>query len=145
MSNGVNAIKGFDYQATVILDRLFDHFDHNGPRARARPEGATISIFSGSRTRSSIAVISKSRNQEKIIRAAERQERGPSRRRATNYCPTPSPTYLATFMNKFGSSATRSPRRLDRFSVHDRTPPSPRPTFARSICLSGMRQSTLQA
>jgi hypothetical protein len=40
MSNGVNAIKGFDYQATVILDRLFDHFDHNGPRARARPEGA---------------------------------------------------------------------------------------------------------
>jgi hypothetical protein len=40
MSNGINAIKGFDYQATVILDRLFDHFDRNGPEARARPEGA---------------------------------------------------------------------------------------------------------
>jgi hypothetical protein len=39
MSNGINAIKGFDYQATVILDRLFDHFDRNGPKARARPEG----------------------------------------------------------------------------------------------------------
>jgi hypothetical protein len=40
MSNGINAIKGFDYQATVILDRLFDHFEHNGPEARVRPEGA---------------------------------------------------------------------------------------------------------
>ena len=38
MSNGFSAIKGFDYQATVILDRLFDHFDRNGPDARARPE-----------------------------------------------------------------------------------------------------------
>jgi hypothetical protein len=39
MSNGINALKGFDYQATVILDRLFDHFERNGPDARARPEG----------------------------------------------------------------------------------------------------------
>jgi hypothetical protein len=39
MSNGINAIKGFDYQATVILDRLFGHFDRHGPSARARPEG----------------------------------------------------------------------------------------------------------
>jgi hypothetical protein len=39
MANGINAIKGFDYQATVILNRLFDHFDRNGPTARARPEG----------------------------------------------------------------------------------------------------------
>src|SRR5579871_5353776 len=39
MSNGINAIKGFDYQATVTLDRLFDHFDRNGPTARVRPEG----------------------------------------------------------------------------------------------------------
>ena len=39
MSNGINAIKGFDYQATVILDRLFEHFDRDGPTARARPEG----------------------------------------------------------------------------------------------------------
>ena len=39
MSNGIHAIKGFDYQATVILDRLFDHFNRNGATARARPEG----------------------------------------------------------------------------------------------------------
>jgi hypothetical protein len=39
MSGGINAIKGFDYQATVILDRLFDHFDRHGQAARARPEG----------------------------------------------------------------------------------------------------------
>jgi hypothetical protein len=39
MSNDVNAIKGFEYQATVILDRLFDHFDRHGPSARVRPEG----------------------------------------------------------------------------------------------------------
>jgi hypothetical protein len=39
MSNGVIAIRGFEYQATVILDRLFDHFDRNGPTARVRPEG----------------------------------------------------------------------------------------------------------
>jgi hypothetical protein len=25
MSGGISAIKGFDYQATVILDRLLDH------------------------------------------------------------------------------------------------------------------------
>jgi hypothetical protein len=39
MSNGISAIKGFDYQATVILDRLFDHFDRYGLAAQARPEG----------------------------------------------------------------------------------------------------------
>lgn len=39
MSNGISAIKGFDYQATVILDRLFDHFDRHGLAAQARPEG----------------------------------------------------------------------------------------------------------
>ncbi|MGA8756611.1 MAG: hypothetical protein WB611_09800 [Stellaceae bacterium] len=26
MSGGISAIKGFDYQATVILSRLFDHY-----------------------------------------------------------------------------------------------------------------------
>jgi hypothetical protein len=39
MSGGISAIKGFDYQATVILDRLFDHFDRHGSVAQARPEG----------------------------------------------------------------------------------------------------------
>ncbi|MBR1068861.1 hypothetical protein [Bradyrhizobium liaoningense] len=39
MSNGINAIKGFDYQATVTLDLLFKHFDSKGQSARARPEG----------------------------------------------------------------------------------------------------------
>lgn len=39
MSGGISAIKGFDYQATVILDRLFDHFDRFGATALARPEG----------------------------------------------------------------------------------------------------------
>ncbi|MDD2761673.1 MAG: hypothetical protein PHH11_15445, partial [Methylomonas sp.] len=40
MSGGISAIKGFDYQATVILDRLFDHFERHGPSAKARPEGS---------------------------------------------------------------------------------------------------------
>ena len=39
MSGGISAIKGFDYQATVILNRLFDHFDRYGATAQARPEG----------------------------------------------------------------------------------------------------------
>lgn len=39
MSGGISAIKGFDYQATVILDRLFEHFDGHGSTAEARPEG----------------------------------------------------------------------------------------------------------
>jgi hypothetical protein len=39
MSGGIHAIKGFDYQATVILDLLFEHFDQHGVSARARPEG----------------------------------------------------------------------------------------------------------
>jgi len=39
MSGGISAIKGFDYQATVILNRLFDHFDRHGSAAQARPEG----------------------------------------------------------------------------------------------------------
>lgn len=39
MSGGISAIKGFDYQATVILDRLFNHFDNHGPSAQVRPEG----------------------------------------------------------------------------------------------------------
>ncbi|WP_162631604.1 ATP-binding protein [Burkholderia sp. JP2-270] len=33
------AISGFDYQAIVILDQLFDHFDQHPGDARARPEG----------------------------------------------------------------------------------------------------------
>lgn len=40
MSGGIIALRGFDYQATVILDRLFAHFDAHGPDARVRPEGA---------------------------------------------------------------------------------------------------------
>jgi RecA/RadA recombinase len=39
MSGGISAIRGFDYQATVILDLLFDHFDQHGPAAQVRPEG----------------------------------------------------------------------------------------------------------
>ena len=39
MSGGISAIRGFDYQSTVILDLLFDHFDHRGPGASVRPEG----------------------------------------------------------------------------------------------------------
>ncbi len=39
MSGGISAIRGFDYQATVILDLLFDHFDRYGPSASVRPEG----------------------------------------------------------------------------------------------------------
>lgn len=39
MSGGISAIKGFDYQATVILDRLFDLFDQHGSTAYVRPEG----------------------------------------------------------------------------------------------------------
>lgn len=36
---GIQAIRGFDYQATVILDRLFAHFDAHGADATVRPEG----------------------------------------------------------------------------------------------------------
>ena len=39
MSGGRIAISGFDYQAIVILDQLFDHFDQHPGGARARPEG----------------------------------------------------------------------------------------------------------
>src|SRR5690242_12296075 len=39
MSGGISAIKGFDYQATVILDRLFEHFDRPNAVSLARPEG----------------------------------------------------------------------------------------------------------
>jgi Cdc6-like AAA superfamily ATPase len=39
VTGGLSAIKGFDYQATVILARLFDHFDAHGPEASIRPEG----------------------------------------------------------------------------------------------------------
>lgn len=39
MSGGRIAISGFDYQAIVILDQLFDHFDQHRGDAWARPEG----------------------------------------------------------------------------------------------------------
>ncbi|MEK1972780.1 hypothetical protein WOB87_06695 [Vibrio parahaemolyticus] len=39
MSGGISAIKGFDYQATVILDKLFQHFEQYKSCAKARPEG----------------------------------------------------------------------------------------------------------
>lgn len=39
MSGGISAIRGFDYQATVILDLLFQHFERCGPTALVRPEG----------------------------------------------------------------------------------------------------------
>jgi hypothetical protein len=32
MSGGISAIKGFDYQSTVIIDRLFEHFDRDALR-----------------------------------------------------------------------------------------------------------------
>jgi hypothetical protein len=38
MSGGISAIRGFDYQATVILDLLFEHFEHHGLGASVRPE-----------------------------------------------------------------------------------------------------------
>lgn len=39
ISGGRIAISGFDYQAIVILDQLFDHFDLHPVNARARAEG----------------------------------------------------------------------------------------------------------
>jgi hypothetical protein len=39
MSGGISAIKGFDYQATVILDLLFRHFEKFGATGQVRPEG----------------------------------------------------------------------------------------------------------
>ncbi|SEI17332.1 HEAT repeat domain-containing protein [Pseudomonas asplenii] len=39
MSGGISAIRGFDYQATVILEMLFEHFEQHGPSASVRPEG----------------------------------------------------------------------------------------------------------
>lgn len=39
MSGGRIAISGFDYQAIVILEQLFNHFDRHAGDARARPEG----------------------------------------------------------------------------------------------------------
>lgn len=39
MSGGISAIRGFDYQATVILDLMLDHFDQHGTGASVRPEG----------------------------------------------------------------------------------------------------------
>jgi hypothetical protein len=38
-SGGIHAIRGFDYQATVILDLVLDHFDLHGASAYVRPEG----------------------------------------------------------------------------------------------------------
>jgi hypothetical protein len=40
VSGGISAIKGFDYQSTVILDLIFDHFDRHGADAFVRPEGS---------------------------------------------------------------------------------------------------------
>ena len=40
MSGGIQALRGFDYQSTVILDRLFAHFDEHGLNGSVRPEGA---------------------------------------------------------------------------------------------------------
>lgn len=37
MDGGIHALKGFIYQATVILDVLLPHFEQR-PNARARPE-----------------------------------------------------------------------------------------------------------
>ncbi len=39
MSGGISALRGFDYQATVILDRLLSHFEEHGAGASVRPEG----------------------------------------------------------------------------------------------------------
>jgi HEAT repeats len=36
--NGIHALRGFDYQATVILNRLLDHFEKHGRTAYVRPE-----------------------------------------------------------------------------------------------------------
>jgi hypothetical protein len=40
MSGGISGIKGYDYQAIVILSRLFDHFEQFDATASARPEGS---------------------------------------------------------------------------------------------------------
>lgn len=39
MTGGISAIRGFDFQATVILDLLLQHFEQFGAAAWARPEG----------------------------------------------------------------------------------------------------------
>jgi len=39
MSGGISAIKGFDYQSTVILDLLFPFFDKYKESGQVRPEG----------------------------------------------------------------------------------------------------------
>lgn len=43
---GIFALRGFDYQSTVILDRLFAHFDEHGPSASVRPEGEDDLVLS---------------------------------------------------------------------------------------------------
>ena len=48
MSDGISAIKGFDYQAVVILDRLFQHFDQHGAAAQVRPVGLPVLAILGS-------------------------------------------------------------------------------------------------
>ena len=48
MSGGIIAIKGFDYQATVILDELLSHFEQWGEAASVRPEGVDdLDLFVG--------------------------------------------------------------------------------------------------
>lgn len=39
MTGGISAIRGFDFQATVILDLLIQHFERFGAAASVRPEG----------------------------------------------------------------------------------------------------------
>jgi hypothetical protein len=39
MTGGISAIRGFDFQATVILDLLLAHFEQFGAAASVRPEG----------------------------------------------------------------------------------------------------------
>ena len=39
MTGCISAIRGFDFQATVILDLLLAHFEQFGAAASVRPEG----------------------------------------------------------------------------------------------------------
>jgi hypothetical protein len=48
MSGGETAIRGFDYQATVILDELLTHFEMWGEEGLVRPEGEDdLDLFGG--------------------------------------------------------------------------------------------------
>src|ERR1035437_5198668 len=108
MANGINAIKGFDYQATVILNRLFDHFDRNGPTARARPEGVDDLDLSWTKD----AVEHRRYEQIKKPRGDDQGNLKPIPWTLSDVVdellPIPSRTCITTTMSRFGLSVTKS-------------------------------------